>query len=229
MLKNIFLDLDDTILDFTAGEAKALSQTLREAGIEPTEAILDRYHIINTAHWELLEEGRLTRDEVLVQRFEQLFRELGVDHSGKAISERYEVLLSCQHDFMPGAEQLLKDLSSRYDLYLASNGAAAVQNPRLDDAGLRPYFKGIFISEEMGADKPSKAFFDACFAAIPGFRLEETVMVGDSLTSDIRGGSNTGLRTVWFNPHGKEPRPDIRPSYTIHALSELLPLLASTQ
>ena len=179
MLKNIFLDLDDTILNFTAGEAKALSQTLWEAGIEPTEAILDRYHIINTAHWELLEEGRLTRDEVLVQRFEQLFRELGVDHSGKAISERYEGLLSCQHDFMPGAEQLLKDLSSRYDLYLASNGAAAVQNPRLDDAGLRPYFKGIFISEEMGADKPSKAFFDACFAAIPGFRLEETVMVGD--------------------------------------------------
>ena len=211
MLKNIFLDLDDTILDFTAGEAKALSQTLREAGIEPTEAILDRYHIINTAHWELLEEGRLTRDEVLVQRFEQLFRELGVDHSGKAISERYEGLLSRQHGFMPGAEQLLKDLSSRYDLYLASNGAAAVQNPRLDDAGLRPYFKGIFISEEMGADKPSKAFFDACFAAIPGFRLEETVMVGDSLTSDIRGGSNAGLRTVWFNPHGKEPRPDIRP------------------
>ena len=159
MLKNIFLDLDDTILNFTAGEAKALSQTLRETGIEPTEAILDRYHIINIAHWELLEEGRLTRDEVLVQRFEQLFRELGVDHSGKAISERYEVLLSCQHDFMPGAEQLLKDLTSRYDLYLASNGAAAVQNPRLDDAGLRPYFKGIFISEEMGADKPSPAAY----------------------------------------------------------------------
>ena len=187
MLKNIFLDLDDTILNFTAGEAKALSQTLREAGIEPTEAILDRYHIINTAHWELLEEGRLTRDEVLVQRFEQLFRELGVNHSGKAISERYEVLLSCQHDFMPGAEQLLKDLSSRYDLYLASNGAAAVQNPRLNDAGLRPYFKGIFISEEMGADKPSKAFFDACFAAIPGFRLEETVMVGDSRNDALAG------------------------------------------
>ena len=137
MLKNIFLDLDDTILNFTAGEAKALSQTLWEAGIEPTEAILDRYHIINTAHWELLEEGRLTRDEVLVQRFEQLFRELGVDHSGKAISERYEVLLSRQHEFMPGAEQLLMDLSPRYDLYLASNGAAAVQNPRLDAIGRR--------------------------------------------------------------------------------------------
>ena len=229
MLKHIFLDLDDTILNFTAGEAKALTQALRESGIEPTEAILDRYHLINVAHWELLEEGRITREEVLVRRFEQLFRELGIPHSGVAVNDRYEHLLSRQHDFIPGAEQLLKDLAPRYDLYLASNGAAAVQHPRLDASGIRPYFKGIFISEELGADKPSKAFFDACFAAIPGFRTEEAVMVGDSLTSDIRGGRDAGLRTVWFNPQGREPRADIRPDYTIHALSELPSLLEFMQ
>lgn len=229
MLKHIFLDLDDTILNFTAGEAKALTQALRESGIEPTRAVLDRYHLINIAHWELLEEGRITREEVLVRRFEQLFRELGIPHSGAAVNDRYEHLLSLQHDFIPGAEQLLKDLAPRYDLYLASNGAAAVQHPRLDASGIRPYFKGIFISEEIGADKPSKAFFDACFAAIPGFRPEDAVMVGDSLTSDIRGGRNAGLRTVWFNPHGKEPRADIRPDCTIHALSELPDLLVSMQ
>ena len=229
MLKHVFLDLDDTILNFTAGEAKALTQALRESGIEPTEAILDRYHLINVAHWELLEEGRITREEVLVRRFEQLFRELGIPHSGVAVNNRYEHLLSRQHDFIPGAEQLLKDLAPRYDLYLASNGAAAVQHPRLDASGIRPYFKGIFISEEVGADKPSKAFFGACFAAIPGFRPEDAVMVGDSLTSDIRGGRNAGLRTVWFNPHGKEPRADIRPDCTIHALPELPALLTSMQ
>ena len=229
MLKHIFLDLDDTILNFTAGEAKALTQALRESGIEPTRAVLDRYHLINIAHWELLEEGRITREEVLVRRFEQLFRELGIPHSGAAVNDRYEHLLSLQHDFIPGAEQLLKDLTPRYDLYLASNGVAAVQHPRLDASGIRPYFKGIFISEEIGADKPSKAFFDACFATIPSFRQEDAVMVGDSLTSDIRGGRNAGLRTVWFNPHGKEPRPDMRPDYTIHALSELPTLLGSMQ
>ena len=229
MLKHIFLDLDDTILNFTAGEAKALTQALREAGIEPTVAVLDRYHLINIAHWELLEEGRLTREEVLVQRFQQLFRELNLPYSGAAVNDRYEHLLSRQHDFIPGAKQLLKDLSPRYDLYLASNGAAAVQHPRLDDSGIRPYFKVIFISEELGADKPSKAFFDACFAAIPGFRTEEAVMVGDSLTSDIRGGRDAGLRTVWFNPQGREPRTDIRPDYTIHALSELPSLLEFMQ
>ena len=109
MLKHIFLDLDDTILNFTAGEAKALAQALREAGIEPTVAVLDRYHLINIAHWELLEEGRLSREEVLVQRFEQLFRELGISYSGAAVNDRYERLLSRQHAFMPGAEVLLKD------------------------------------------------------------------------------------------------------------------------
>ena len=77
----------------------------------------------------------------------------------------------------------------------------------------------------MGADKPSKAFFDACFAAIPGFRLEETVMVGDSLTSDIRGARNVGLRSCWYNPQYLPPRPDIPADYTIGALPELPPLL----
>ena len=225
MLKYIFFDLDDTILNFTAGEANALSQALSEAGITPTQAVLDRYHVINQACWELLEEGRLTRDEVLVQRFEQLFREMNIHYSGRDLCQRYEYLLSKQHAFMPDAEQLLRELSSKYRLYLASNGAAAVQNPRLDDAGIRKYFQGIFISEEIGADKPSKAFFDACFAAIPNFRVEEAAMVGDSLTSDIRGGHNAGLRTVWFNCHGKEPRADIRPDYVIQNLSDLIPLL----
>ena len=225
MLKYIFFDLDDTILNFTAGEANALSQALSEAGIIPTQAVLDRYHVINQACWELLEEGRLTRDEVLVQRFEQLFREMNIHYSGRDLCQLYEYLLSKQHAFMPDAEQLLRELSSKYRLYLASNGAAAVQNPRLDDAGIRKYFQGIFISEEIGADKPSKAFFDACFAAIPNFRVEEAAMVGDSLTSDIRGGHNAGLRTVWFNCHGKEPRADIRPDYVIQNLSDLIPLL----
>ena len=225
MLKYIFFDLDDTILNFTAGEASALSQALSEAGIIPTQAVLDRYHVINQACWELLEEGRLTRDEVLVQRFEQLFREMNIHYSGRDLCQRYEYLLSKQHAFMPDAEQLLRELSSKYRLYLASNGAAAVQNPRLDDPGIRKYFQGIFISEEIGADKPSKAFFDACFAAIPNFRVEEAAMVGDSLTSDIRGGHNAGLRTVWFNCNGKEPRADIRPDYMIQNLSDLIPLL----
>lgn len=225
MLRYVFLDLDDTILDFTAGEAKALSQALRDMGTEPTQAILERYHAINQAHWQLLEQGRLTRAEVKTRRFEQLFRELGIAGPVSEICRQYEHQLALQHDLIPGAQALLETISPRYELYLASNGSAVVQNTRLDAANIRSYFKGIFISEELGAAKPAKAFFDACFAAIPGFRPEETVMIGDSLTSDIRGGLNAGIRTIWFDPHSSPLRDDIRPAYRIHDFNELPSLL----
>ena len=224
MLKTIFFDLDDTILDFTGGEAHALSRALREQGIEPAAAILERYHVINMCQWELLEEGKLTREQVLVSRFQILFGELGLDCSGEEVCGRYESYLAEEHGFVPGARELLAALAPRYDLYIASNGAAAVQHRRLEDAGILPYFKGVFISEEMGADKPSPRFFESCFAAIPGFSRETALMVGDSLTSDIRGGINAGLRTCWFDPHGRPRRPDIVPDHEISALDQL-PLL----
>lgn len=225
MIKTIFLDLDDTILDFTGGEAHALTRALTEMGVEPTPAILERYHAINASQWELLEEGVLTREQVLVRRFDLLFGELGVTCSGRETCDLYEGYLAEEHDFIPGARELLETLAPRYGLYLASNGAAAVQHRRLDEAGLRRYFQGIFISEEVGADKPSPAFFEGCFAAIPGFSQETALMVGDSLTSDIRGGRNAGIRTCWFNTKGKPARSDIPADYVITDLSQLPALL----
>ena len=227
MLKTIFLDLDDTLLDFTGGEVHALSRTLREWDVEPTRAVLDRYHVINAAQWELLEEGILTRDQVLVRRFEILFGELGVDMPPRETCERYESYLAEEHDFLPGAVELLRELAPRYDLYLASNGAAAVQHRRLRDAGIEAYFQAILISEELEADKPSRAFFDACFDRIPGFSPETALIVGDSLTSDIRGGINAGIRTCWLRHPGRSARPDIMPDYEITTLDQLPDLLKS--
>lgn len=225
MLKTIFLDLDDTILDFRGGEAHALSRALRRNGIEPDTAILERYHIINMRQWELLEEGKLTREQVLVSRFQILFGEMGIARSGKEVCDLYESYLAEEHGFVPGAVELLEGLSARYDLYAASNGAAVVQRRRLADADIGRYFKGIFISEEMGADKPSTAFFERCFAAIPDFCGETALIVGDSLTSDIRGGINAGIRTCWFNPTGKPRRPDIVPDCEASALGQIPALL----
>lgn len=227
MLKTIFFDLDDTLLDFTRSEAAALRRVLTEVDAPAGDSVLQRYHAINAAQWELLEEGKLTRDEVLVRRFALLFAELGLERSAEAVCERYEEYLKEGRWLLPGVPELLETLSPRYALYIASNGSAEVQHRRLDASGLRPWFQGIFISEEVGFDKPSAAFFDACFAAIPGFSKETALMVGDSLTSDIRGGRNAGLRTCWFNPHGKPRRADIQPDYEIAALEELPELLAS--
>lgn len=225
MLKTIFFDLDDTLLDFTWAEAEAIRRALTEADVPAGAEVLRRYHEINAAQWELLEEGKLTRDQVLVRRFELLFGELGLSRPAGQICSRYEEYLKQGCWFVPGAQALLAELSPRYSLYLASNGSAAVQHSRLDSAGIRPYFQDIFISEEMGADKPGPAFFEACFARIPGFSRETALMVGDSLTSDIRGGRNAGLRTCWFDPLGKPRREDIVPDFRITALDQLPALL----
>lgn len=225
MLKTIFLDLDDTLLDFHKAEAAALARALTQLGVDPAPAVIARYSAINAQQWRLLEEGKFTRDEILTRRFDILFRELGVEVSSALARQTYEGFLGQGHTFVPGAEELLKALARRYDLYLVSNGTAAVQAGRIASAGIAPYFKEIFISEAMGLHKPQREFFDACFAAIPGFCRQEALIIGDSLTSDIRGGNNAGIRTCWFNPQGK-PRPaDIHVDYEVSALSQIPPLL----
>ena len=224
MIEFLLLDLDDTILDFHKAERIALSKTIRDFGVEPTEEVLNRYHLINKWHWEQLELGTMTRSQVLVGRFSQLFRELGVEVDAAACMKGYERNLSIGHFFLPGAEEAVKRLHQRYRLFLVSNGTAVVQHSRLTSAGLYPWFEKVFISQEIGYNKPDKAYFDRCFEQIPGFDPEKALMVGDSLTSDIRGGINAGLKTVWVNP-GHKDCGNIRPDYEIEGLCQLEALL----
>lgn len=219
----LFLDLDDTILDFHKAEKIALSGTLRKFAIEPTPEVLDLYHRINIEHWQRLERGELTREQVLTGRFRQLFRELGMEADPVSVAQVYEGLLAQGHYFLPGAEEAVKLLSSRYKLYLASNGTARVQHSRLTSAGLYPYFHNVFVSQEIGYPKPSKEYFDRCFRRIPGFRKDRAMIIGDSLTSDILGGIQAGIATCWVST--KELTGAIRPDYIIPALRDLPALL----
>lgn len=225
MMEFLFLDLDDTILDFHKTERLAISRTFRSFGLEPTEQVLERYHVINRLHWERLERGELTRDQVLTGRFQMLFEELGIPAQPQAIAKGYEHNLGLGHYFLPGAKEALDTLRGKYRLFLASNGTASVQHSRLTSAGLYPYFEEVFVSQALGANKPSRAFFDACAARIPGYDPRKALMVGDSLTSDILGGINAGMKTCWVCPRGTQGRPDIVPDYRIEALSQLPELL----
>lgn len=225
MMEFLFLDLDDTILDFHKAERIALSKTLRQFGVEPTEEVLALYHKINLWHWEQLEKGKLTRDEVQVGRFAALFRELGVSADAVRCTRSYEGNLAVGHYFLPGAEEAVASLSQKYRLFLASNGTASVQAGRLTSANLYRFFETVFISQELGFNKPAKEFFDACFARIPDFDPKKAVMVGDSLTSDILGGLRAGLRTCWLNPARLPPDPAIRPDCEIRSLAQLEALL----
>jgi 2-haloacid dehalogenase len=219
------LDLDDTILDFHKAERIAISKTLASFGLDPTEEVLGRYHVINKAHWEMLEQGALTRVEVLWKRFHVLFGEFGIDADPHECAARYMENLAIGHFFLPQAEETVEYLSRHYRLFLASNGNAYVQKGRMTSANLYRFFEKVFVSEEIGHNKPSKAYFDACFAQIPGFDPEKALMVGDSLTSDIRGGNNAGIPACWVNPHHLPRDPQIHVDHEIEYLHQLPALL----
>lgn len=227
MIKHIFLDLDDTLLDFHLAEHIAISATFAEMGVRNDESTLKRYSEINRSCWERLERGEWTRREVLVGRFRLLFAELGAAADPEATQQMYEDKLCIGHYFLEGAEELLTALHGRYKLYITSNGTARVQDSRIASADIAKYFDGIFISQRVGADKPSPLFFERVFAEIQGFDRREAIVLGDSLTSDIKGGRDAGIITCLYNPKGRPGRQDIQPDYEIKTLSEFIPLLES--
>ena len=226
MIKYLFLDLDNTILDFNKAEAIAIRKTMRQFGLEPTDALAARYSQINDLHWKALERGEMTRDQVVVGRFAAFFGEQGIQVDAPAVAKTYETFLSQGHFFLPGAEEAVKEkLYGKYKLYLASNGTAVVQKGRMTSADLYPYFEESFVSQELGYNKPSPEYFRAAFARIPGFDPSECIMVGDSLTGDILGGKNAGLRTVWINPGHKTAPDHLKPDYELEYLADLPALL----
>ena len=225
MIEFLFLDLDDTILDFHKAEHIALTKTFAELGVDADRQMLDRYSAINRMYWQRLERKELTRAQVVTGRFQHLFAEYGMQIDGEKVALIYENYLSQGHHFLPGAEAALESLSKKYKLYLASNGTPKVQAGRLKSANISRYFQEIFVSEELGANKPDKLFFDRCAEKIPGYDPQKALMAGDSLTSDIQGGINAGMKTVWINFRGVAPRADIVPDYTLSSISELEALL----
>lgn len=225
MIRFVFLDVDDTLLDFQSSEAVALEKTLKQFDLPFSTEVSALYHKINDAQWKKLERGELTRAEVRLRRFELLLAELGEVRDAEAVRQSYEHHLSCGHYFIDGAEALLETLYGKYRLFVASNGTTAVQKRRLASADIERYFDAIFLSEQIGCAKPQRAFFDDCFAKIPDFDASQAIILGDSLTSDIQGGINAGIKTCWFNPRGKTAQDGIKPDYEIATLDEFPRLL----
>ena len=221
----ILLDLDNTILDFNTAERSALGRAFAELGLPFDAETAARYNRINIQHWEMLEDGLLTREEVLVKRFEALFGALGIEGDADRTQALYESMLAEGHWFMPGAEAMLEALSRDCRLFICSNGSQRVQDGRIASAGIAHYFERIFISEHMGCNKPDARYFELCFAAIPDFDRSRAILLGDSLSSDIRGGRNAGIRTCWYNPGKKPNSGPVFPDDEIETLAEFKPLL----
>lgn len=225
MIINVLLDLDNTVLDFHRTEMEAIKKTLSNFGLEPTDEVIAKYKAFNRKCWEALERGEMTRDEVLFGRFEYLFSSLGKTVRPEDVQHFYERRLSEGAYYIDGAEEMLKELQGKYKLYIASNGTAFVQDRRIAASGVAKYFDGIFISERIGANKPSIDFFNGCFEAMECKDRDKTVIVGDTLSSDILGGINAGIHTVHYTMGKDFEYTDVTPEYSVKTVAEIPKIL----
>ncbi|MBQ7896189.1 MAG: YjjG family noncanonical pyrimidine nucleotidase [Oscillospiraceae bacterium] len=221
----VILDADDTVLDFHASEAVAIRKAFEMMGIEPSDALISRYSEINKNMWQRLELGEITRQQVLEMRFEQLFNEIGFEFSPYEAQLIYENQLAQSAFYMKDAEKVLDILKKKYRLFIASNGLAKVQDGRFAIVGLAQHFEDVFISQKIGYNKPAREFFDLCFEKIPMFSKDKCIMVGDSLSADIKGAINAGIKSCWLYPGEEGERNGIRPDHHIRELVELPGLL----
>lgn len=220
----VFLDADQTLFDFHAAEHLALGRVMQRFQIPVTEENERIYVDINRELWRRFDKGEVTQQQLGVARFAGLLSKLGMDPSrGEEMNLDYEETLGLYGILLPGAETLCRRLHEKCALYILTNGMSRSQRGRLSRSGLLPYIKGMFVSQELGCQKPKKEFFEHVFAALhlTPDQLKQTVMVGDSLGSDIQGGINAGLDTIWYHPRGNESPSPLQPAWEAKTLEQI--------
>lgn len=220
-------DVDGTLLDFIAAEKAAVQTLFREFGLgECTDEMVERYSRINKEYWERLERGELSKPEILVRRFADFFASEGLDASkAPEFNEQYQVRLGDTVVFCDDSYELLSSLRGRVKQYAVSNGTVVAQTRKLRRSGFDRLLDGVFLSEELGYEKPETEFFDRVFAAIGEPDRERVLIVGDSLTSDITGGNRAGIRTCWYNPKGEPNLTAAHADYEIRDLHGILDII----
>ena len=217
----LLLDADDTLLDFKKAERVALNNTLESFGLPNSDDVISTYSIINDGYWKALERGDVTKEELKTRRFADLCSHFGFENDPVYMARTYERNLSAMTFLLEGADSLCRDLSEKYRVYIVTNGIKEVQMGRLDGSLLSGSFIKAFVSEEMGYEKPRVEYFEAVAKSIPDFDKSKAVIIGDSLSSDMRGGINFGIDTCWFNP-GRKTIPDgMKLTYVVSSFEEI--------
>ncbi len=222
MFTTLLWDVDGTLLDFKATEKAAIADCFEQFGIPPyTPEMIARYSQINQYYWEQLELGKVEKPKMLVQRFADFFEEYRIPCDPHAFNSLYQSQLGEHVVFFPFALEILEKNKGDYKQYAVTNGTATAQKKKLEKSGLNKIFDGIFISDLLGAEKPDPAFFNQVFDAIGNPPKEEILIIGDSLTGDMKGGNLAGISTCWFNPKGLSKSMDVAIDFEIQCLKDL--------
>jgi len=221
--KFLLFDMDDTLFDFQQTEKVAFRQVMVQNDIPYSEDLVAAYKRINHKLWTDYELGKIKKEEIFV-RFDKLMAVLHLTIDGQELEHQYRRLLGEGIDLMPDAEAVCRLLAEQYEMYIVTNGTAKTQLDRLAGSGLGKYFKDIFISEYIGAAKPSEVFFDYVKANIPEFQNDKALIIGDSLICDIGGGRKAGIDTCWMNRKSVDKSPE-EVVYMIEKLTQLFEIL----
>ena len=224
--KILLFDLDDTLLDFEANETNSLNKLFQLNGYTFSDELFRIYDSVNKRLWADYETGDLKLAEVLNTRFSKTMNQLGEAVDGIEWEKQYRELLGNGHEFMDGALELCQSLSKSHRLFIVTNGVTKTQIKRLRLSGLDKFFEDVFTSEVIGYQKPSKGFFNYIKDNIKDFRAEDSLIIGDSLNTDIKGGIMAGIDTCWLNTKAKKHSPEIQSTYTITRLEELYSICA---
>ena len=223
MIKVLLWDIDGTLLNFLAAEKAAMKKCFEVCGIgECTDEMIERYSKINRKYWEMLERGEITKPQVLIGRFEEFFESEGVvtDYATE-FNKEYQVRLGDTICFCDNGYEIVKSLKGRVKQYAVTNGTKVAQDKKLAKSGLVELFDAVFISEEIGVEKPGVGFFEKVWERIGRYEADEVMIIGDSLTSDMQGGNNAGILCCWYNPKGAVNYMGVRVDYEIDNLQKV--------
>lgn len=221
----LLFDADHTLFDFKTGEYYALKEALDCFNLPSTTDVIERYSDINVKYWKMLERGEIDKKSLMLARFVEFAREYGFEDRAQALSDLYMSNLSHQAQLFEGALEMIDELSKKYRLFIITNGVKSTQDGRFGISPITKYFEKIFISEVIGFEKPHREFFDAVEQSIDGYCREKAIVIGDSLSSDIKGAINSGIDCIWYNPHKKEAPDGWEITYIANSFDDVLNIL----
>lgn len=224
MTTTIFIDIDNTLLDFDKCAYLSMKSSFEDCGLPFDDNMFATFERINLALWHRLEDKIITKEQLFKLRWPTVLAGIGIDYDGNDMEARFKHYLYTYAVTIEGAERLLRYLSQKYKIYATSNATYEQQISRLKSAGFDKYFSGYFISEKVGAEKPSKEFFDHCFDILTVSK-DEVVMIGDSPTADIKGGSMYGIKTIWLDRRNEQLPKGVKPTHTVKKLVEIESIL----